>query len=89
MRYRIDLTEKAEKQFEEWKKSGQTKLLAKIASLFEELMEHPATGTGQVEQLRGNLAGYWSRRIDKGNRMVYAIEDDKVVVTIVSLKGHY
>ena len=42
-----------------------------------------------MEQLRGNMAGYWSRRIDKGSRMVYAIDDGRVVVTVVSMRGHY
>ena len=72
-----------------WKKSGQQKILKKIWSLVEELKLHPQTGTGQVEQLRGSLSGFWSRRIDKANRMVYKIEEDKVVVTVVSIKGHY
>lgn len=89
MNYKIVLTKKAEEHLKEWKKSGQKKTLLKIISLFEELQLHPTSGTGQVEQLKGNLSGYWSRRIDKGSRMVYFIEEDKVVVTIISLKGHY
>ena len=84
MNYKILLTKKAEEHLKEWKKSGQKKTLLKIISLFEELQLHPTSGTGQVEQLKGNLSGYWSRRIDKGARMVYFIEEDKVVVTIVS-----
>ena len=63
--------------------------LKKIWLLVEELKLHPQTGTGQVEQLRGNLSGFWSRRIDKADRMVYKIEEDRVIVTVVSLKGHY
>jgi len=39
--------------------------------------------------LKGYLAGWWGRRIDKGARMIYSIEDDRVIVTAVSLKGHY
>jgi toxin YoeB len=89
MIYNLLLTEKAESQLLEWKKSGQKKSLQKILLLFNELREHPRTGTGQVEQLRGNLSGYWSRRIDKGSRLIYSINDDTVLVTIVSLKGHY
>lgn len=89
MSYRLEFTEKACQHLKEWQRSGQTKILKKIAALLEELKEHPATGTGQVEQLKGNYSGYWSRRIDKGSRMIYSIEDDKVVVTLVSLKGHY
>lgn len=74
---------------EERKKSGQKKILKKIADLFSELRAHPTTGTGQVEQLKGNLSDFWIRRIDKGFRMVYTIENEKVIVTVVSLKGHY
>lgn len=50
---------------------------------------HPTTGTGHVEQLKGNYSDYWSREISKGDRMIYSIEDDKVIVYVVSLKGHY
>ena len=89
MSYDIEFTPKAEQHLKEWRQSGQTKVLNKITKLLEELKEHPTTGTGQVEKLKGNYSGYWSRRIDKGARMGYIIEDEKVVVTIVSLKGHY
>lgn len=89
MSYKLELTERAERHLREWKKSGQKKTLLKIASLFEELMEHPTSGTGQVEPLKGNLSGYWSRRIDKGSRMIYSIEEDRVIVVVISLKGHY
>jgi len=89
MIYELILQPEAEQHLEEWKKSGQKKILKKIADLFSELRMHPTTGTGQVEQLKGNLFGFWSRRIDKGSRMVYTIENEKVVVTVVSLKGHY
>ncbi len=89
MIYELILQPEAEHHLEEWKRSGQKKILKKIAGLFEELRVHPTTGTGQVEQLKGNLSGFWSRRIDKGSRMIYTIEDEKVIVTVVSLKGHY
>lgn len=89
MKYTLFLTDVATEHLEEWKKSGQKKTLTKIANLFQELEEHPSTGTGQVEQLRGNLSGYWSRRIDKGNRLIYSIDEDIVTVDVISLKGHY
>lgn len=79
----------AERNLKEWRKSGQKKTIKKIADLFEELRQHPTTGTGHVEQLRGNLSGLWSREINKGDRLIYCIEDDKVIVTVISLKGHY
>ena len=79
----------AERHLKEWKRSGQKKVLKKIVDLFEELRQHPTTGTGHVEPLRGNLSGLWSREINKGDRMIYGIEDDKIIVYVVSLKGHY
>lgn len=87
--YEIVLTPEAERHLQEWGRSGQKKTLKKIVSLFEELRMHPTTGTGQVEQLKGDLSGLWSRRIDKGSRMIYSIENEKVIVTVISLKGHY
>ena len=73
----------------EWIKSGQKKTLRKIVALFEELRQHPNSGTGQVEQLKGELQGFWSRRIDKGSRLVYKIDEDIVTVFVISMKGHY
>lgn len=70
MIYKIVLTEEAEKHLEEWRMSGQKKTILKIISLFEELEQHPTTGRGQVEQLKNNFTGYWSRRIDKKSRLI-------------------
>ncbi|MBD5287669.1 MAG: Txe/YoeB family addiction module toxin [Bacteroides sp.] len=89
MNYELILMPEAERHLKEWKGSGQKKVLKKIVDLFEELRQHPTTGTGHVEPLRGNLSGLWSREINKGDRMIYGIEDDKIIVYVVSLKGHY
>ena len=45
------------------------------------------TGLGKPEPLKENLSGYWSRRIDDVNRLVYKIENDKI--EIIQCKGHY
>lgn len=89
MIYELVLSDEAQAHLIEWKKSGQKKTLKKILNLFEELKEHPTTGTGHVEQLKGNLSGLWSREINKGERMIYNIEDYRVIVNVISLKGHY
>lgn len=44
-------------------------------------------GIGKPEPLRGNLSGFWSRRIDDTNRLVYRVKDG--ILEIVSCKGHY
>lgn len=71
---------------DEW---GERNKGSKIEKLLIEMIEHPTTGTGQVEALKGNLSGYWSRRIDKFNRIIYTVEEKVVTVTIISAKGHY
>lgn len=89
MAYIIKFEPKAVQDIAELKKSGNKAAITKIERLLLELAQHPTTGTGQVEALKGNLAGFWSRRIDKFNRIIYAIEEEVVTVTVVSTKGHY
>lgn len=89
MAYIIEFEPKAVQDIAELKKSGNKVAIIKIEKLLLELREHPTTGTGQVEALKDNLSGFWSRRIDKFNRMIYTIKEDVVTVTVVSAKGHY
>ena len=89
MAYIIEFEAKAVQDIAELKKSGNKAAITKIERLLLELREHPTTGTGQVEALKDNLSGFWSRRIDKFNRMIYTIEEEIVTVTVISAKGHY
>lgn len=61
--------------------------LRRINALIRDIQRDPFAGTGKPEPLRGNLAGWWSRRIDETNRVVYKIRDDCVIVA--ACKGHY
>ena len=61
----------------------------KAVKLLNELVEHPRTGTGHPEQLRGDRAGQWSRQITKKHRLVYRIFETEVHVNILSAYGHY
>lgn len=67
--------------------AGDRKALARINRLITEASRDPGTGTGKPERLTGNLAGYWSRRIDQEHRLVYTIHDDEVV--IIQDRYHY
>lgn len=89
MSYSIEFTPKALEGIEKLKIYGNKPVLKKIRKLLDELTEHPYTGTGQPEQLKHNLSGFWSRRINQEHRIVYAVDEKSVVVTIVSAKGHY
>jgi toxin YoeB len=85
----LTLQSRQKKDIAYLKNNGGKALTNKIEKLLVELIEHPKTGTGQVEQLKGNRQGQWSRRIDKKNRLVYSIDDEIVTVEIISAKGHY
>jgi toxin YoeB len=87
--YNLNITVQAKKDITYLKKNGGKAVTNKIEKLLIELIEHPKTGTGQVEQLKGDRQGQWSRRIDKKNRLVYSIDDEIVTVEVISAKGHY
>ena len=52
-------------------------------------MEHPTEGTGQPEMLKYNMAGLYSRRINKKHRLFYSIEETTVTVHVLSAWSHY
>ncbi len=89
MKYIIEFEAKAIEDLAKLKKSGNKALITKIERLLLEIAEHPTVGTEQAETFKGTLSGYWSRRIDKFNRIIYTIEEEIVTVTIISAKGHY
>lgn len=82
----VEFTEKALedlKYFEE----NKPKIFEKIKELIRNIRETPYKGLGKPEPLKYQLSGYWSRRIDLEHRLVYKIEDEKIIV--VQCKGHY
>jgi toxin YoeB len=83
----IDLYEKAERDFEFWKKSGDKVVQKKIQQLFADMKLHPFHGIGKPEPLKYNLSGKWSRRINGEHRVIYDVTDD--TINVYSLKGHY
>jgi len=89
MKFKIVYLPDAIKDIDKLIKSGNQPLLKKFRKLIQELEEHPETGTGKPERLRNNLSGFWSRRISQEHRLVYSIEREKVIVTVVSAFDHY
>ena len=63
------------------------KILRRINKLIDNILRSPFEGIGKPEALKENLAGFWSRRIDDTNRLVYAVNDTHV--TTITCKYHY
>jgi toxin YoeB len=90
MSYALVVEKDALLDFEKIKKSGDKASLKKLRQILDELEINPYEGTGNPEQLKHQLSGFWSRRINKKDRLIYEIieEPDKMVVVISAL-GHY
>ncbi|MBR1940302.1 MAG: Txe/YoeB family addiction module toxin [Bacteroidaceae bacterium] len=88
MTYKVDFDKRARIDLNKLYKSEPT-AYKKALRLIEELYEHPRTGTGHPEQLKGDLAGLWSRTITKKHRLVYEIQEEVVLVLVLTAYGHY
>lgn len=88
MTYTIKISESADKVIAKWKKSNPS-LLKKFRKIYDELLEHPKTGLGHPEPLKGGGDITWSRRISAHDRVVYDIHEDIVSVYIIEVGGHY
>ena len=99
----LEITNKALKQYKKLKKKNQNEILEIIDILLKDIMnnaqshkkefkagvEYLEEGLGRPEKLKKPLTGYWSRRIDKKNRLVYRVKSEKKVIEILSFYGHY
>ncbi|MEO0804231.1 MAG: Txe/YoeB family addiction module toxin [Cyanobacteria bacterium J06642_2] len=83
---RLAWTEEAWKDYVYWQ-SQDKKTLKRINKLIQATMRLPFEGVGKPEPLKENLSGFWSRRIDDTNRLVYAVSDRDI--TIISCRYHY
>ncbi|MBT3178196.1 MAG: Txe/YoeB family addiction module toxin [Desulfobacula sp.] len=79
-------TDEAWKDYIYWQTQDK-KAVKRINKLINNTMRQPFEGIGKPEPLRENLSGFWSRRIDDTNRLVYAVDDD--FITIISCRYHY
>lgn len=79
-------TDEAWEEFEYWSKNDK-KIFKRILEFIKDIDRNGYTGIGKPEALKHDLSGYWSRRIDSGNRIVYKIEDG--IIKIVQCGSHY
>jgi toxin YoeB len=88
MIYELSFEDRAKREIAVLKRSNPA-AYNKLKRLLHELKEHPRTGTGKPKPLSGNRAGQWSRRVTDKHRLVYAIDDDKIIVYVLAVAGHY
>ena len=88
-KYFIEVEKLAKKDLETHYKSGDKASIKRINQIFIELSEHPEVGIGKPERLKFDLSGFWSRQINRKDKLIYKIEENIVTVTIISALGHY
>ncbi len=72
--------------YEYWQRQDR-KTLKRINMLIKDCLRHPFEGIGKPEPLKENLSGFWSRRIDDTNRLVYRV--DGTTLVIIACRYHY
>jgi toxin YoeB len=72
-----------------WWVEHDRKVALRICKLIEEIQRSPREGTGQPEALKYDLAGCWSRRIDREHRLVYQIIEEEDKIRILACRYHY
>jgi toxin YoeB len=88
-KFRVEIKMEAQKDLKKHFKSGNKPTIKKIETILRELEIHPYTGEGQPEELKYNLRGYWSRRINSKDRLIYTVNESTVFVEVLSAMGHY
>ena len=88
-KYIIELSPAAEKDLKAHKKAGNRANIKKLENIFKELSITPYEGTGKPEALKHELTGFWSRRINQKDRLIYQVSEQIVTVLVISAMGHY
>ena len=83
---RILWDERAWEEYLSWQTENK-QILKKVNALIKDIQRNPFEGIGKPEPLKENRSGWWSRRIDEANRVVYKVENNTAI--IASCKSHY
>lgn len=83
---RITFSRNSWEEYTSWQ-VDEKQMLRKINELIKDIQRHPFEGIGKPEPLKYDLAGFWSRRIDREHRLVYQVIDNELL--IYSCRYHY
>jgi toxin YoeB len=87
--FKLKIEELAQLHLKRHYKSGDKASIKKIEKILIELTDKPYTGIGNPEALKYELSGFWSRKINQKDRLIYKVEEDIVTVFVISAMGHY
>ena len=88
-KYFVDFEPKAKEEIKAHLKSGNKANIKKLEKILVELEQTPFEGIGNPELLKYELSGFWSRKINQKDRMIYKVEEYIVTVFVISAMGHY
>lgn len=83
---RLEFKQQAFEDLQYWVQIN-PKVAKRLLRLIEETQRNPFGGTGKPEPLKGDLSGWWSKRIDQEHRLIYRVEGNNLIVA--QAKGHY
>lgn len=83
---RITFSKNSWEEYTSWQTEDK-QILRKINELIKDIQRHPYEGLGKPEPLKYDLAGFWSRRIDREHRLVYQVIEQEIL--IYSCRYHY
>ena len=83
---RIRFSASAFEDFNHWQDTDKRRA-RRVRALLKDIQRSPFDGIGKPEPLKGELSGFWSRRVDDTNRVVYRVEGD--TVDVIQCRGHY
>lgn len=90
MTYLVLFEKKALEDIRKITRSGNQPGIKRLQKILSELEIHPYTGVGKPEALKHQLFGFWSRRLNQKDRIIYQVkEEPDNMVVIVSALGHY
>ena len=88
-KFRVKIEDLAKLHIQQHLKAGNVGSIKKLNKIIVELSETPFRGSGKPEALKHNLAGFWSREINKKDRIIYKVNEEIVTVFVISAMGHY
>ena len=84
----VVLLKQAKADRDYWKSTGNIRILKRITALLKDIEQHPFSGIGKPEPLKGEN-GKWSRRITDEHRLVYSISNGLIYIFVFSMRYHY